>query len=375
MKPDSRIESVHIEGFRSLAEVTFRPNPGVTVLIGPNGAGKSNLFHFFRMMKAMLSDRRLARFIARNGGADRQLSGGGERTPELKAAVGLSNSRGFHEYAVRLALGSADDLVVAEERLRSGPSEHRADLLWESRGEARSESRIAETVRFGNGGADEAAARCFRAFAEDLGIYRFRDTSDDAAFPDGREVDDGSRLHPDGGNLAPFLLAMKEREGSRYSELCRRIRWLLPVFDDFHLEEQSGRVELRWRARGTGQVMGPRRTSDGSLRFFALVTLFSSDAGLPRVVFLDDPEPGLHPDAVVLVAEMIRTVALDRQVVVATQSPFWVNQFPTEALQVVELDDGRTRLRTPDPDRYRSWIEDGYFAGELWTKNLLGGNP
>ena len=134
-------------------------------------------------------------------------------------------------------------------------------------------------------------------------------------------------------------------------------------------------MELRWRARGTGQVMGRRRTSDGSLRLFALVTLFSSDAGLPRVVFLDDPEPGLHPDAVVLIAEMIRSVALDRQVVVATQSPFWVNQFPTEVLRVVELDEGRTRLRTPDPDRYRSWIEDGYFAGELWTKNLLGGNP
>lgn len=122
-------------------------------------------------------------------------------------------------------------------------------------------------------------------------------------------------------------------------------------------------------------MMGRRRTSDGSLRLFALVTLFSSDAGLPRVVFLDDPEPGLHPDAVVLIAEMIRSVALDRQVVVATQSPFWVNQFPTEVLRVVELDEGRTRLRTPDPDRYRSWIEDGYFAGELWTKNLLGGNP
>ena len=377
MKSASRIESVHIEGFRSLAEVTFRPNPGVTVLIGPNGAGKSNLFHFFRMMKAMLSERRLAQFIARNGGADRQLAGGGERTSDMEAVVGLSNSGKFHEYAVRLALGSADDLVVADERLRSGPSEHDTDLLWESDGEDRSETTITETVRFGNGGEDEAAARCFRAFAGDLGIYRFRDTSDESTFPDSRDLDDGSRLHPDGRNLASVLLALKEHEGSRYSEICRRIRWVLPVFDDFHLEERSGRVELRWRARGTGQTMGPRRTSGGSFRFFALATLFGSAARLPRVVLLDEPESGLHPDAVVLVAEMIRSVAAarGRQVIVATQSPFWVNQFPIEDLRVLELDDGWTRLRTPDPDQYRSWTEDDYSAGDLWMKNLLGGNP
>lgn len=377
MNSTSRIESVHIEGFRSLAEVTFRPNAGVTVLIGPNGAGKSNLFHFFRMMKAMLSGRCLAQLVARNGGADRQLTGGGEQTRKIDAAVGLSESGKFHEYAVRLALGSADDLVVAEERLCSGSSEHRADLLWESDGEDRSETRITETVRFENGGEDEAAARCFRAFAEDLGIYRFRDTPEDPAFPDGREMDDGRRLHPDGGNLGSVLLAMKEHEGSRYSEICRRIRWVLPVFDDFDLEERSGRVELRWRARGTGQTMSRHLTSGGSLRFFAMATLFGSDARLPRVVLLDEPESGLHPDAIVLVAEMIRSVAAarGRQVIVATQSPFWVNQFPIEDLQVLESDDGRTRIRTPDPDRYRSWIEDGYSAGELWTKNLLGGNP
>lgn len=375
MRFDGRVESVHLEGFRSFAEVTFRPNPGVTVLIGPNGAGKSNLIHFFEMMKAMLYERRLARFIARNGGADGQLCGGGERTSEMRAAVRLSNSPGFCEYAVRLALGPEDRLVVAEERLRSGRSGHRTALLWESRREEGSETGITEPGRFANDDEDRAAAQCFRSFAEDLGIYRFGNTSDDSGFRGFREADDRRRLHPDGRNLAPVLLAMREQEAERYAEVRRRIRWLLPAFEDFHLEEKRGRVRLRWRARTTGQTMGPQGTSDGSLRLFALMTLFSSDAYLPRVVFLDEPELGLHPDAIVLVADLIRSVARDRQVIAATQSPFWVSQFPIEDIQVLDSDDGRTLIRTPDPDEHRSWIEDGYSTGELWQKNPLGGNP
>ena len=375
MKFDGRLESVHIEGFRSLAEVTFRPRPGVTILIGPNGAGKSNLIRFFEMLKAMLRGQRLGEFVGRNGGAADQLFGGADRTAEMKASVALSKSQNSYEYAFRLALGPEDRFQVAEESLRGGESAEDSDLLWESRGNGDSETRITETVRLDHEGDDKDAAQCFRAFAENLGVFQFYDTSDYSAFHKAWEVDDWMNLHPDGGNLAAVLRAMEEHETDRYREVRRRIRWILPVFDDFLLEEKFGRVMLRWRTKRTGKRIGPHLTSDGSLRFFALVTLLSSSAWLPKVTFLDEPELGLHPDAVVLIAEMIRSVARYRQIIVATQSPFWVSQFPLEDLQVLELEDDRTRIRTLDPAQYRSWIEDGYSAGELWKKNLLGGNP
>ena len=76
MNPSTMIESVRIRGFRSLADVELSDLPGATVLIGPNGSGKSNFIHFFEMLSWMLRSRRLAEFIARQGGADDQLFGG-----------------------------------------------------------------------------------------------------------------------------------------------------------------------------------------------------------------------------------------------------------------------------------------------------------
>ena len=67
------IESVHISGFRSLADVRIDGLPQVSVLIGANGSGKSNFIRFFELLTWMLKSRRLAEFVARQGGADDQL--------------------------------------------------------------------------------------------------------------------------------------------------------------------------------------------------------------------------------------------------------------------------------------------------------------
>lgn len=96
---------------------------------------------------------------------------------------------------------------------------------------------------------------------------------------------------------------------------------------------------------------------------------------MPRLIVLDEPELGLHPAAMALLAGMIRSLAHHRQIVVATQSPLLVDEFGLDEIVVVESQDGRTRLRSFDADEYRGWLDDGYSTGELWRKNLLGGYP
>ena len=81
----TRIESVRIRGFRSLADIHLSDIPGATVLIGPNGSGKSNFMRFFEMLGWMLGPHRLAEFIDRQGGADDQLFGGSQQTPGMEA--------------------------------------------------------------------------------------------------------------------------------------------------------------------------------------------------------------------------------------------------------------------------------------------------
>ena len=79
------------------------------------------------------------------------------------------------------------------------------------------------------------------------------------------------------------------------------------MFDRFQIEDSYGKVLLRWKAKGTEKTFGAHLTSDGSLRFFGLVTLLNLPREmLPDVLLLDEPELGLHPVAVALIGDMIK---------------------------------------------------------------------
>ena len=96
---------------------------------------------------------------------------------------------------------------------------------------------------------------------------------------------------------------------------------------------------------------------------------------LPNVLLLDEPELGLHPVAIALIGNMIKALAGDVQIVVATQSPLLVDVFDLDEIIVLDLHDGCTTMRRLDPGAYRDWLEDSFSPGELWQKNLLGGRP
>lgn len=210
----------------------------------------------------------------------------------------------------------------------------------------------------------------------DIAPYQFHDTSESSGFKQNWDVSDVLRLRSDGGNLAPVLYRLEREHLSVYEQICGYIKWILPVFDRFDLEEENGRVFLRWSATNRDRSIGAHLTSDGSLRFFALVTLLNlPEKMLPSVVLFDEPELGLHPEAVALVGGMIRSMASERQVIVATQSPLLVDEFGLHEIQVLELRNGRTQIKTLKPEEYHEWVEHDYTNGQLWRKNLLGGNP
>ena len=129
------IEHLRIRGFRSLADVTFSPNPGANVLIGANGSGKSNLVHFFIMLSWMLRSRRLREFIGRQGGADDQLHGGSHTTPRLDAEVRIRTSSGRNDYRFSLVHAHPDQLMCVEEAFRYTRDDFDSDAPWNPLGE------------------------------------------------------------------------------------------------------------------------------------------------------------------------------------------------------------------------------------------------
>ncbi len=379
MSDHAHIERIRIQGFRSLADVDLSPGAGANVLIGANGSGKSNFVKFFSMLSWMLKSRQLAEFVGVEGGADDQLHGGNDTTARLDAEIAIRTSTGRNDYRFKLAFAHPDQLLFVDEAFRYSRDDLEGNPPWNSLGSGHREALIVDTG-YANGQepVSEVRARTARTVTHllrDCAAYQFHNTGATSQFKKNWDAEDHAYMRADGGNLPAILYRLEQEDLRRYDVICRHIRRVLPGFDRFEIEEQYGKVALRWRSRHSDKTYGAHLTSDGSLRFFALVTLLNLPAEmLPGVLLLDEPELGLHPKAVALVGDMILALAESRQVIVATQSPLLVDAFELDQIFVLELDDGRTVLRPQDANQLREWLDD-YTLGELWQKNLLGGRP
>ena len=370
------IESVRIKGFRSLADVEIDTLPKAAVLIGANGSGKSNFVRFFEMMSWMIGSRRLVEFVQRQGGADDQLFGGSRVSPRMEAELAMRTESGRNDYRFALAYAHPDRFMFTEEALRFSREGLGTEASWQHLESGHSEARVVEAAESTeSAGINPTTARVLVRLLRRCAVYQFHDTSDDSRIKKRWDARDDAYLKSHGGNLAAILLRLEREDTRRFESICGQIQRVLPNFDRFQIEESYGKVLLRWKARGMDKTIGAHLTSDGSLRFFALVTLLNLPLEmLPDVLLLDEPELGLHPAAATLIGDMIKALAEDRQVIVATQAPLLVDAFGLDEILVLELQDGRTEVRRCDEEAYRDWLEE-YTTGELWQKNLLGGRP
>ena len=372
-----RIEAVRIRGFRSLADVELSNLRSANVLIGPNGSGKSNFIRFFEMMSWMLRFRQLGEFVQLHGGADDQLYRGNSITPRMAGELALRTDKGRNDYRFTLAWAHPDRFIVTEEAYRFNASEYPTDAPWQYAPSGGREAGIVELAQAGpSPGVNPTTARVIVHLLKNCHVFQFHNTSGNSNFKKLGDVEENNYLRTDGGNLAAVLHRLEEEDVKRFELISEHIRRVLPVFDRFQLDESNKKVSLRWKAAGTDKTFGAHLTSDGSLRFFALVTLLNLPLEmLPNVLLLDEPELGLHPAAIALVGSMIKSLAVDRQVIVATQSPLLVDVFDHDEIIVLDLQDGRTTLSRPDAEGYRRWLDKGFMPGEIWQKNLIGGRP
>ncbi len=134
---------------------------------------------------------------------------------------------------------------------------------------------------------------------------------------------------------------------------------------------EAEKVKLDWQQKGSDFPMQPYHLSDGSIRFICLATALLNPVP-PSVIVIDEPELGLHPEAIRILGELIRDAAKRTQIIVATQSPLLLDQFSIEDIVVVNRREGQSvfeRLHLADFDE---WLEN-YSVGELWSRNIIAG--
>ncbi len=173
------------------------------------------------------------------------------------------------------------------------------------------------------------------------------------------------------------------RIGTRRGYMLIRdtIRLIAPFFDDFLFrpEEKGGlqAVRLEWRQKGSDFPFQPSQLSDGTIRFICLATALLQPSP-PATMVIDEPELGLHPYAVGLLAGLIRSVTesdiAPAQLVVSTQSATLLDYFDAKDVVVVNRRDGASVFGRQNAEGLSEWLKE-YSIGELWQKNVIEGGP
>ena len=154
----------------------------------------------------------------------------------------------------------------------------------------------------------------------------------------------------------------------------------MPQFKDFVLKPSPRNKEyilLNWTENDSDYIFGPHQISDGSLRFMALATLLlQPPKTLPKVIILDEPELGLHPSAISILAGMITTASQHSQILLATQSTRLIDEFKASDIVIVERNEKEkcSTYQKLDESKLSEWLEQ-YCMSELWEKNVIGGRP
>jgi predicted ATPase len=367
------LDKLTIKGFKSIQSLEDFELTSLNVLIGGNGAGKSNFIDFFRLLRAMLelplpglASANLQAYIADGGGSDDFLFNG----PKITEQIEVETKFGPNGYRFKLAPTSDETFIINdEERFYK----HGNSGWWElGSGHTRPEL-LKDKVRKGATGGRSVASHIYDAISS-WKIYHFHDTGKAAPMRRYETVDDCDYLRFDAANIAPFLLDLKNNKKSTYTQIVDTIRLVTPFFDDFILKpNKNEKVRLRWRQKGSDYPLKPQHLSDGTLRFICLTTaLLQPDP--PSTIIIDEPELGLHPYAIEILAELIKSASQRTQLIISTQSPSLVDYFEPEDIIVVNRKNGASVFNRLNNDELSSWLDD-YSLGDLWRKNIVTGGP
>jgi predicted ATPase len=364
------LKRIRVVGWKSIKNQAVDLTP-LNVVIGANGAGKSNLLSLFKLLNAIFAKTpNFRNYVAQSGYADSLLYFGVKQTPVAELEVTFSTDTGETTYLARWAAAAGGTLIFTEERVifhRTGSSQPVVVDL----GAGHPETNLLASADGGNQ-TSEVALHLLRSCR----LFHFHDTSETAASRRPCYVNANRYLYPDAGNLAAMLYLFGQQQPIAYRRISATVRQMVPNFDHFVLEPtklNEKEILLDWTPKDRPYEFGPHQLSDGSLRFIALATLLLQPE-LPLLIALDEPELGLHPSALEILAGMAKAASLHSQLVFATQSSVLLDHFEPENVVVVNTRAGTSEFHRLDAEKLKAWLAD-YTLGEIWEKNVVGGGP
>lgn len=375
----------------------------LNVLVGPNGTGKSNLIEAIDLLRATAGD--LTAPVRAGGGVAEWLWKGTSNPPDAEIEVTVYYPDGFMPLRHTFSFSTIGQ---------------RFELLDESVENEHPEFPTAEDVRFyyryqrgrpvlnvrtfGSDNAENGHARMDRRLqrqdlAPDQSVLSQRKDPDQ--YPEitylgncynrirlYREWDLGRHtparlpqkvdlpndfLLEDASNLGLVLNDLTHR-GEVKTELFERIKQFYASFRDLTTYLQGSTIQVFFHEQNLQQPIPATRLSDGTLRFLCLASVLCHPTP-PPLICIEEPEIGLHPDILPIIAELLVEASHRTQLIVTTHSDILIDALTDtpDAVLVCEKDRGVTSIRRLDKDALQAWLAE-YSLGDLWRSGELGGN-
>ncbi|MGA7342326.1 MAG: AAA family ATPase [Terracidiphilus sp.] len=388
-------------------EIELRP---LNILIGPNGSGKSNLVEIIRLL-CMLPEKEPWGTVLQTGGADEWLwQGGRHQDPRASVTANVQwdmphNERFANEplvYEYKIGLDKFQTLFqVASESLRMADRSdgyHARNTEFVRRGtlgelhvriSSRNESLPLFELVSDRSVLSQIADRQLleagvaRSLPEIIQIRDFFDRFEfhqdwefgaDLSARDpvvaGQSVD---RLDESGLNLAQIVAHLKDFYRPTFERMNELMSQFSGDFKSLDVRLYGASLQLAIQEE-SGFSTSAYRLSDGTLRWIALLTILLNPNPAP-VTCLDEPELGLHPDAIHVLANLLRDASTRTQLIVTTHSDALVDAFSDdpETVCVCEKMEGSTVIRRLEEGKLKVWLKD-YSLGHLWMSGEIGGN-
>ena len=408
-------QSIHLKNILSFRDSELDLGP-LNILIGPNASGKSNLIETLALLQAIPDD--IAAFFRLNGPVADWIWKGGinfEPRPQwAEITAVLDNPSGTHDaekaltYNLRLAT-SNNQFHVTGEKLENikpyRPSQPRPYYYFDvdsgyvrlsprrpyddpnsySRGydvndEAPTRldqdnyiptrsvlSQIRDPVNF------PILTQTSRKLAR-MKLYRNWDVGRDSPARKPQATDDSIEfLDEDFKNLALVVSNLQTRGLEAFID--NHLNRFYQAYDSLRPRVYGGTIQLAANESGMRSSIPATRLSDGTMRFIVLLTILCHPQP-PELICIEEPELALHPDAMPLLADLLRHASGRTQVIVTTHSPDLVDQFTgsPDAIVISERShDGDTQFKRLREEKLEGWLDE-YRLGELWQKGVVGGN-
>lgn len=389
------VHQLDVHGYRSFREIRWKPGR-LNLLVGPNGSGKSNLLRLLELI-AETAKGRLANAM-KPGGIIPLLWD--YRAPSLDWTVRIDPVDAGRDPArdaltlecrfehiqntssYRIAVDSLGNWVKYEQGLELSP-------LWIYRRDLRQamvyhqgQSRL---VRLEDVDPNESLLPQIsdpsmnpipthtRRFLEAWRVYHdvHVERGSPMRLPATTQV--VKLVETDGSNLVSVLhtLYTSDRDFKRQINEGMRAGFG-DQFEELVFQPAAAQqIQLAIQWKSSSQPHAGQDLSDGTLRFLFLLTVLASPDPA-TLIAIDEPEVGLHPSMLPIIAEYAAEAASRTQVVMTSHSPVFLDAFSKVGPQVTLLhwEDGETRLFPLSPEAMDKWLAE-YRLGELFTSGDL----